>query len=310
MTDRSTDHPALAPRPFVDRPASDVAAATDAAIAAARRWDLPPPTLLRRGMNAIFEAADVVIRVGAPTAPMSASVELARTLLAHGIPVPEPVDRAIAHDSASGLTASGWRRIRPVPAPVDWRAVGSIVRRVHDLPVDAVSGGYPVADPRRFPWWDFDALLDDVGRDVDAPARHGIAAVVERHRVWRHLVGERPCVCHGDMHPGNVMMSGDGPVLLDWDLLCWANPAWDHGMLAGYARRWAGPPATYQAFVDGYGRSFDDTEVLAAVRDLRDVAATLMRVRAGRTDPEARAEASRRLEFYRGAKDPPVWRLQ
>src|SRR5215472_6858805 len=27
---------------------------------------------------------------------------------------------------------------------------------------------------------------------------------------------ERQCLCHGDLHPGNVMMTAEGPVILDW----------------------------------------------------------------------------------------------
>jgi hypothetical protein len=35
-----------------------------------------------------------------------------------------------------------------------------------------------------------------------------------------------------------------------------------------------------------------------------------MRVRAGRTDPVARAEAERRLRYWRGEQDAPVWQSQ
>jgi hypothetical protein len=43
---------------------------------------------------------------------------------------------------------------------------------------------------------------------------------------------------------------------------------------------------------------------------LRNVAATLMRVRAGRHDPAVRQEAERRLRYWRGDPDAPQWRAQ
>ena len=63
----------------------------------------------------------------------------------------------------------------------------------------------------------------------------------------------------------------------------------------------------YDAFARGYGRSMRGDPVTESLADLRLVAATLMRVRAGRTDPVAAAEAERRLRYWRGDPDAPVW---
>ena len=46
--------------------------------------------LVRVGMNVIFAAGPVVLRVGRPTAPADAAIELAATLAAHGVRVPAP----------------------------------------------------------------------------------------------------------------------------------------------------------------------------------------------------------------------------
>ena len=84
------------------------------------------------------------------------------------------------------------------------------------LPVD-----YPLASPRDLPWWDFETLLADTADLVDGPARAGIDAALARRAGWEQWEadGADHVVCHGDVHPGNVMMSADGPVLMDWDLL-------------------------------------------------------------------------------------------
>ncbi len=71
-----------------------------------------------------------------------------------------------------------------------------------------------------------------------------------------------------------------------------------------------GDPAVYPAFAEGYGVDQAADELTRTLAELRNVAATLMRVRAGRTNPAARDEAERRLRYWRGEPDPPVWNAQ
>jgi hypothetical protein len=92
--------------------------------------------------------------------------------------------------------------------------------------------------------------------------------------------------------------------------MCVANPAWDHAMLTTYAERWGGAPDVYAAFAAGYGRPQVDERLAPALGELRNVAATLMRVRAGRNDPTAAEEAERRLRYWRGEVGAPTWRAQ
>ena len=143
--------------------------------------------------------------------------------------------------------------------------------------------------------------------DVRA-AREGLEAVIDRHRRWHEF--DQVVVCHGDVHPGNVLMTTDGPVLLDWDLLCLAPPGWDHGPMLLFADRWGGRPGEYDEFARGYGRSLADDPTTIALAELRLVAATLMRVVASIGDPRARPEAERRLRYWRGDPDAPSWTPQ
>jgi Ser/Thr protein kinase RdoA (MazF antagonist) len=117
-------------------------------------------------------------------------------------------------------------------------------------------------------------------------------------------------VCHGDVHPGNVLMTADGPVLLDWDLLCWAPAAWDHAPLLRWADRWGGSAGGYDAYAAGYGTSFRGDPTAEAFGELRLVAATLMRVAAAIVDPAEGEEAERRLRYWRGDPDAPSWAAQ
>ena len=186
----------------------------------------------------------------------------------------------------AGLAVTAWQRLRPVAADPDWRAVGAMVAHVHQLDPAELPVDYPCPPCTSFPWWRFDELLAELGPLIDEPARSGLVAAVDRYRGWE-AIGPWT-VCHGDVHPGNVVATAAGPVLLDWDLLCTGPPAWDHAMLLRL-ERWGWPPAWYDAFAAGYGRSLAGDPVACALAELRLVAATLMRVarRARRPGGEA-----------------------
>lgn len=295
----------MAERPFVDGPAGPAADVWAAARAAAAHWDLRPPVLLRLGMNGIFDADGVVLRAGRVTADPAAAIELAARLGAAGVRVPQPArPDAVRHGA---LTVTAWERLELVDVEPDWRTVGAMVRAVHALPVTAIPAGYPLPRGADFAWWDFDALLADVGHEIDDAARRGIEATIARHDGWRADPDE--VVCHGDVHPGNVATTASGPVLIDWDLLCRAPVGWDHAMLL-HLPRWGWPDAWYDAFAAGYGRSLRDDPTACSIAEQRLVAATLMRLRAGLADPAAMPEARRRLAHWRGDLDAPTWRAQ
>lgn len=293
-------------RAFVDRPVSDIDAARRAARRAADHWRLGEPVLLRIGMNAIFTSADVVLRVSAPTAPASASIELAGFLSSHGVNVPAPARDDVVVDGPVNVTA--WTMIPATGERVDWTAVGRMVRRVHGIDRVDVPRLVPLPRPEDFPWWGFDALMERAADGLDDGARGGLRAAIDRRRGW-HDDGGR-VVCHGDVHPGNVIMSVDGPVLIDWDLLCWGPAGWDHGPMMTWAECWGGSDDEYESFADGYGQSLRGDPTAEAIAELRLVAATLMRVIAGLSDPGAMPEAQRRLRYWRGDPDAPAWVAQ
>ena len=191
-----------------------------------------------------------------------------------------------------------------------------MVRTVHSLDPSTLPDSVPLPTASSFPWWDFDALLERTMPLLDDSAYRSLASTIERHRGWATLTSDATStlggqvVCHGDVHPGNVVMTADGATLIDWDLLCWAPPGWDHGPMLTWADRWGGDGHEYPAFAAGYGRSLADDPAAVAVAELRLVAATLMRLVAGVADPVAMAEAQRRLRYWRGDPDAPAWTAQ
>ncbi len=293
-------------RPYVDRPVTDGVAASQAAAAAADAWELPAPELLRLGMNAIFRAGNVVLRVAAPTAPASVSLELAAVVRAAGVDVLLPA-RSDVYESGE-LSVTAWPYTEPDETAVDWRSVGRQLRRVHEIDPGDLPAGLPTPSPVEFAWWDFDRLLQDVGARLDRAALDGIEAALARNAGWDSFGVQDSVVCHGDVHPGNVMQTGDGPLLIDWDLVCLAPPGWDHAPMMTWTERWGGEPGSYEALAEGYGRSMVTDPWASRFAELRLLAATLMRVRASLRDEAAWPEANRRLAYWRGEPDAPVWR--
>src|SRR5829696_1360562 len=116
-------------------------------------------------------------------------------------------------------------------------------------------------------------------------------------------------LCHGDVHPGNVLVDDEGPVVIDWDLLCIGPREWDLAPMMRWADRWGGRPDDYDAFRAGYGRPVDEA-VLNAIAEMRLLVATLMRLKRARLDPAHAEEAWRRLAYWRGDAEAPAWRPQ
>jgi len=264
---------------------------------------------LRQGMNAIFRCADIVLRVATPNAPARVSLALAEVLADEGIRVtPSARDEVV---EAEGFAVTAWWYVEAVDAPIDWEEVGEMVRRVHHVDASRLPRGLPQPDPTDFPWWHHGVLLDEVAEHLDPAAEAGLRSVVDRHADWDDFVGsDSVVVSHGDVHPGNVIMSSDGPVLIDWDLLCRAPRGWDHAALMTWSARWGGAPEVYERFVEGFGWSGRGDRHAEAFAELRLVAATLMRWKIALVEPRARPEAERRLAYWRGDPAAPTWQAQ
>jgi hypothetical protein len=293
--------------PFVIQPPHDAAVAARAAAVAAARWGLPEPQHLRTGMNALFAAGDdVVLRVCRPTAPARQALWLAARLARLGVRVPTMM-RAEAVET-EGLAVFALERLQPV-GEIDWREVGEMIRRVHDWPVFEVRGHYPLPRCDDFPWWNVAPAIADVEDLLDPAARAGLSAAIAVHGDWRSRVTSR-VVCHGDVHPANIVQTVDGPVLLDWDLSCHGPTAWDHASVMTWPRRWGGEPTMYERFAEGYGLSLTSDPLAESLATMRNVVATLMRLRAGRTNAAAADEAEQRLRYWRDDPDAPMWTPQ
>lgn len=155
---------------------------------------------------------------------------------AGAVVAPMPTTDQRLYVQAHGLTcalypfAAGYDGWSPGMSDRHWYNLGSAVRAVHDVTLDPwLTELAPRDDPTAEK---YDALTE-----WDAAVHRPTAAVSPFARTWnrnretmhamreqmRRLVqplGDRPrqdVVCHGDLHPGNVLIDHDRVHIIDWD---------------------------------------------------------------------------------------------
>jgi hypothetical protein len=279
-------------------------AGTAARVAA--RLGLPQPTLVRIGMNGVYRAGSTLIRVTDSASRARAQLALLTHLRASGFPVPVPIDDRVHEEEAAAATA--WRFFEHDPdGDPPWEAVGAACRRLHGLDHGILGDAATLPQPASFPWLRIDGLLPlllDEERAV-------LLGHWERVADWpQRIAGAPSVVCHGDLHPGNVLHRRDAWLWIDWDQICLAPAAFDHAPLITWGTRWGGAADTYRRFAAGYGTDLSPDPLARMLADVRNLAATANMCVRGRTEPVCAAEAARRLGFWRGEPDAPAWTAQ
>jgi aminoglycoside phosphotransferase (APT) family kinase protein len=161
-----------------------------------------------------------VVKVPKPATPVSwilaeaAHVEAVRAV---GAPAPG----LLGMEEVFGRPASVWER---VDGPLLWRQVvdqpdrsADVGRTLADIQLALFELVPPVTLPSQR-----DRLVSKIRwsmANVDASLWLALELLPER--------AGTPRLCHGDLHPSNVIMSKDGPVLVDWFDACRGDPVAD-----------------------------------------------------------------------------------
>jgi aminoglycoside phosphotransferase (APT) family kinase protein len=272
----------------------------------AARLGLPRPALLRLGMNGVYRSGPAIIRVTDSVPRARAQLGVLTQLRANGFPVPVAVDDRIHEENAAAVTV--WRFFDHDPSgEPPWEAVGAACRRLHALDHGVIGDAATLPQPSSFPWLRIDELLPQ----LLAEERTVLLGHWERVADWpQRLTGAPRVVCHGDLHPGNILHRRDAWLWIDWDQICLAPAAFDHAPLITWGTRWGGAADTYRRFAAGYGADLSPDPLARLLAVVRNLAATANMCVRGRTDPACAIEAARRLRFWRGEPDAPAWTAQ
>ena len=270
-----------------------------------------PVRLLRSGDNHVFRAGDAVLRLSPPTADPPAQMALAARLEEEGV----PVLRGLADlGVVDGMRASLWELLDGAPdAAVDYEALGRGVARLHSIPPETVRPLVPLPGFADASWLQVGANLERAAVTglLDDASLTALRHACDELHGWAGAAADAPpVVCHGDLHPDNVLVRDGEPVLIDWDQICLGPPAWDHAALITWSERWGGNPESYAAYARGYGTDYRDDPAARLLARVRLLAPTINMVLRGASDPACAAEAARRLRYWRGDPDAPQWIAQ
>ena len=141
-------------------------------------------------------------------ADLAWETDLLRHLHREGMPVPVPIPTTDGRYFADGLVVMTYVEGGPPETGADWRRVADALRQLHRL-----THGWP-----QRPGWrsSTDLLRAETGTRVDLGAMPA-EGVARCRAAWQRLAGRATCVVHGDPNPGNIRMTADLVVMLDWD---------------------------------------------------------------------------------------------
>jgi hypothetical protein len=258
----------------------DASAAARRALAAVGRPGVEV-SLIRLGENALFDVPrlGLLVRVARPSrdpAQVALTVTIARTLSAGGFLTAEPFDTGptvqplVFDDGAVTI----WRRLTETGSPgFGLDDFGALVRRFQEAAA-------PLAD--RLPQW------DPLGRTRE---RLRAAAATGARAEWLGVLGARVeevdaqlaevtsvlgvGVIHGDAHRGNVLLTAEGPRLIDLDEVCVGPREVDLAPTRVACRRFGVSEAEWAGFSAGYGFDLADSPMAGPLVAWREVAMTV-----------------------------------
>lgn len=167
--------------------------------------------LVARGTRSSIHAygRGAVVKVPHPSTPtgwIHSEAQYADAVRAVGAPVP----RLLGIEQMSGRAASVWERVEGTSM---WQQVVDQPKRSADLGrllADVQRALFELVPPATLPT-QRDRIVSKIRRSaatVDASLARALDLLPARARP--------PRLCHGDLHPSNVILSQHGPVIVDW----------------------------------------------------------------------------------------------
>jgi aminoglycoside phosphotransferase (APT) family kinase protein len=265
--------------------------------------------LLRLGENAIYRLLGVplVVRVGRDMDHWSAAakeVGVATWLADAGVAAARTwdVEQPIEVD---GHPVTFWHFIDGRNgAPEDVAILGRLLRQFHELPRPTDT---------ELPDEDVLGRVEPRIRRADIPAadREFLGQLLDelRREIKTLTYVLHPAVTHGDAHVQNLMITDEGPVIIDFERVAFWQPEWDLAVTATEhvtAGWWTSEE--YATFVESYGFDVMSWEGFDTLRRVHEIKMTTWLMQNIEESDDIRREYEVRMETIRGERSDRAWK--
>ncbi|NUK15687.1 MULTISPECIES: aminoglycoside phosphotransferase family protein [Streptomyces] len=248
----------------------------------------------------------VVVRIARLGQEAAAAREVAvtRWLRQRGVPAVRPLDieQPITVD---GRAATFWEELPPHRAG-DSSNLAPLLRQLHGLPNPSFK--LDEMDP-------FVRIEDriEAARSVNEDDQTWLLRrLSDLKEAWRDLPPGLPlCVIHGDAWGGNVAVTANGDVLMDFERSAYGPPEWDLTSTAVAADTFGKVSgASYANFCEAYGHDVMTWAGYPILRGIRELRLVSFAFQTADQDPRANDQAFYRLACIRGHHGARPWQWQ
>lgn len=264
----------------------------------------------RTSVYVVLPAADAVARVEPADAVAVAERQVVAARLLEACDV--PAARLIGPDPQPMVYADGsvtlWRSLTILAGEPSPAILGHLARRLHEATRGSLSTEIPELDP-------ISTTRAGLGLAASGGRFGGIEDLWEEFHqlaaLWDRIVDEDPlgtALVHGDYNVNNVVLTPDGPTLVDLEDSGGGAVSWDLAPQMVAVSRFGASPASYRSFCDAYGTdlmTWDGAETLCRTYELLLLSWAMAN---WDISPQMEAEAALRLASFRGETDRP-WTL-
>nr|WP_202888130.1 aminoglycoside phosphotransferase family protein [Kribbella solani] len=261
---------------------------------------------IRLGENAIYRLpGQVVVRIGRSGQLEAATKEVAvsRWLASMEVRAVETVPGIDQPVVIEGAPVTFWREL-PEHRHGTPPEVAAVLKRLHAGPLPTNLELPPVA-----PFVRLRERIDGattLSEDDRTWLREQLARLME---AFDDLPASLPqSAIHGDAWAGNVVVSDNGPVLLDLERFALGPPEWDLVSTAVRLSTFGTMTAEeYRAFAAAYGHDVLEWDGFEVLRDIRELRVTCYAAQRASEEPSLRPEAELRVASIRGLRGPRPW---
>lgn len=293
------------------RSAAVVAALLDADPGAAEVVRVGAAVLVR------LPGAGTMLRVEADHRVASAERQVAAARLLERADVPAArlaaLDDQPRHIGPTWVTAWEWIDVL-AGRTVEPDDLGALARRLHDRTAPLLADGPDVDVPTLDPFEAIDDQLDaaaGIGRSSPDDLHLLRTALADCAERWAAGPADPlgTALVHGDLHAQNVLVTRDGPVLVDLELAGVGPPTYDLAAQVVARERYGGPETAYRRFATAYGFDLRDWEGASLRSRTYALWTTAWAVAHRQVSPANEAEAERRVQWWRDPTDAPRWTI-